>query len=144
MVEGVPSALCASAVNYAATDSAVPMRSSVCALPRRRAASTSARRSSGCAAEGCGKVTMPAESRGLPSPVAFPLVTDAYDGFVTLTDDEARAAADELQREGVPTTTSGAAGLGGLRSLDDRGRAAAGIGPDSSVLVVNTEGDTTV
>jgi diaminopropionate ammonia-lyase len=79
-------------------------------------------------------------SRGLPSPVAFPLVADAYDGFVTLTDDEARAAADELQREGVPTTTSGAAGLGGLRSLDDRGRAAAGIGPDSSVLVVNTEG----
>jgi diaminopropionate ammonia-lyase len=78
--------------------------------------------------------------RGLPSPLAFPVVAAAFDGFVAIEDDEAAAAADDLRAEGVQTTPSGAAALGGLRALDEAARAALGLDARSSVLVVNTEG----
>lgn len=78
--------------------------------------------------------------RGLPSPLAFPLVAGAFDGFVTVTDDEAERAVADLREVGVATTPSGAAALAGLRSLPAPARAQLGLEASSSVLVVNTEG----
>lgn len=79
-------------------------------------------------------------SRGLPSPLAFPLVAEAFDGFITLSDDDARAAVERLEGEGVQTTPAGAAALGGVAALDGDARLVAGLSAEASVLVVNTEG----
>jgi diaminopropionate ammonia-lyase len=78
--------------------------------------------------------------RGLPSPLAFPLVAEAFDGFVSLSDDEAQDAVDRLEADGVQTTPAGAAALGAIAALGDTDRAGAGLTSGASVLVVNIEG----
>ena len=87
-----------------------------------------------------------------PSPVAWPLVRDAFDLFVAIDDDDARRAMRRFYRplDDDPQLTSGesgAAGLGALLALTGRpelaaARAEVGLGGDATVLLLNTEGDT--
>lgn len=67
-----------------------------------------------------------------PSVVAFELLREVADAFVTVTDDEAREAVDLLTRHGIATTPSGAAGLAGLIASD--------LPTDARALVIATEG----
>lgn len=80
---------------------------------------------------------------GLPSQQAWPIIEAATDAFVAIDDDAAYEAMRLLADCGVVAGESGAAGLAGLIAVcaDDSG-AALGLGPDSTVLVVNTEGAT--
>jgi diaminopropionate ammonia-lyase len=81
---------------------------------------------------------------GVPSLVAWPLVSGAFDVFCAVGDDVAvdgmrRLAALGLEAGEVSGGTTGATGL----LLADAGaRAALGAGPDSAVLVLLTEGVT--
>lgn len=84
---------------------------------------------------------------GLPSPVAWPVVSAAYDVFAAIDDDWAREAMRALAAAGVVAGETGAAGLGGLLALlaDPRAaatRAALGVTPETRVLLLNTEGAT--
>jgi len=69
------------------------------------------------------------------SDLAWPLLRAGLSAVVAIGDDRAEAAMAELERLGVESGHSGAAGLAGLRALGDEldGR---------SVLVINTEGAT--
>jgi diaminopropionate ammonia-lyase len=81
-------------------------------------------------------------SCGTPSPTAWPLVSRGVEWTVTITDDQAREAMRVLAGEGIVSGETGAAALGGLlevlASTGDTPR----LGPDSSVLVLSTEGAT--
>jgi diaminopropionate ammonia-lyase len=77
---------------------------------------------------------------GRPSPVAWPAVSRGIEAFCTVSDDRAREAVRLLARDGVEAGESGAAGLAGLLAFRDELALAA----DDVVLVVNTEGDTSV
>lgn len=86
---------------------------------------------------------------GETSPLAWRFLQPAVDGFMTVTDAQAEAAMRVLAegRHGdVPVLAgeSGVAGLAGVAALmaDADARAAAGLGPSSRVLLVNTEGAT--
>ncbi|GAA2407010.1 diaminopropionate ammonia-lyase [Nonomuraea africana] len=75
-----------------------------------------------------------------PSLLAWRLLSRLADAFVTITDEEAEAAARSLAAEGVRVSACGAAGAAGLLSLDQDTRAALDLGPGSRVLIVGTEG----
>ncbi len=80
---------------------------------------------------------------GTPSPVAWPRVSTGTAGFVTIDDDWARDGVRSLAACGVEAGETGAAALGGLMALQRQGRAtplSGVVGPDSSVLVLVTEG----
>jgi diaminopropionate ammonia-lyase len=77
---------------------------------------------------------------GLVSELAWPTVAAGVDWFVAVADDTAEQAMCDLATIGVTAGETGAAGLAGLRELVASG--VAGIGPDSTVLVLNTEGPT--
>ncbi len=80
---------------------------------------------------------------GTPSPVAWPLVSRGMTGFLTIGDEWARRAVRELAAVGVEAGETGAAALGGLDALRDRGGAEAlerVFGPTADVLVLVTEG----
>lgn len=80
---------------------------------------------------------------GTPSPVAWPLVSRGMTGFLTIGDEWARRAVRELAAVGVEAGETGAAALGGLDALRDRGGAEAlerVFGPTANVLVLVTEG----
>jgi diaminopropionate ammonia-lyase len=77
---------------------------------------------------------------GLVSELAWPTVEAGIDWFVAVPDAAAEQAMRDLATVGVTSGETGAAGLAGLRELVTSGRAA--IGPDSTVLVLNTEGPT--
>ena len=81
---------------------------------------------------------------GLPSLLAWPVVDALADVFLAVDDDLAHEAMRLLASAGVVSGESGAAGLAGLLALgeDDASRAAARLGPDAVVLLVNTEGAT--
>lgn len=86
---------------------------------------------------------------GETSPLAWRVLEQAIDDFLTIQDDDAvRAmqtlAAGSLQDVPVIAGESGAAGLAGLQVLaaDPARRAAIGLNGHSRVLVVNTEGAT--
>jgi diaminopropionate ammonia-lyase len=89
---------------------------------------------------------------GVPSLVAWPVLRAAVDLFLAVDDDFAEEAMRRLAagRDGDPVVVageSGAAGLAGLLALCGEpglaaAREAAGLGPDSRVLVVNSEGAT--
>jgi diaminopropionate ammonia-lyase len=81
------------------------------------------------------------------SAAAWPFLRHGIGGVVAVTDDEAAAAVDELAGKALEIGHSGAAPLAALRVLatDDRCdalRAAVGLGPESAVLLVATEGRT--
>jgi diaminopropionate ammonia-lyase len=77
---------------------------------------------------------------GLVSELAWPTVEAGTDWFVAVPDEAAERAMRDLAGVGVTSGETGAAGLAGLRELVTSGLAA--IGPESTVLVLNTEGPT--
>jgi len=52
--------------------------------------------------------------------LAFTILKDAADEFVTISDEEATAAADRITSDGMPSTPSGAAGIAALMKADNR------------------------
>lgn len=84
---------------------------------------------------------------GIPSEVAWPVVSAAYALFLAIDDEPVRDAMRRLAAAGLTAGETGAAALAGLAELlgDDFGREVAqrrGIGPSSTVLVLLTEGAT--
>ncbi|TDL10500.1 diaminopropionate ammonia-lyase [Mycolicibacterium obuense] len=83
---------------------------------------------------------------GMPSELVWPVLAAGTDVFVGIADSYAEDAMRALADEGIVAGESGAAGLGGLLALAERGtpeeRAHAGLHPDACVLLVNTEGAT--
>jgi len=67
-----------------------------------------------------------------PSLRAFNTLKETADHFVTVTDDQALAAASLLGEHGLSTTPSGAAGLAGMQQFNP--------GSKASVLILVTEG----
>jgi len=77
---------------------------------------------------------------GRVSTVAWPVVSGGVEAFAAVSDDRAREAVELLARDGVTAGESGAAGLAGLLAFRDE----LALAPGDTVLVVNTEGDTTI
>ncbi len=97
------------------------------------------------------RVTLPAPgatvaqglARGLPSPLAWPVVSGALDTVVAVDDPRVDEAAERLAAHGVLASPTGAVAFAGLlEALDRRDGDAAGaaLGPSTRVLVVVTEG----
>ncbi|TMR93487.1 pyridoxal-phosphate dependent enzyme [Nonomuraea basaltis] len=74
-----------------------------------------------------------------PSLIAHRLLAHLADLYMTITDDQAAAAAHRLAGHGVALSECGAAGAAGLLALSPATRAAIGLGSDSRVLLVGTE-----
>lgn len=79
---------------------------------------------------------------GRPSYVAWPYLTHGLDAVVAIGDEPAAEAMRELARIGVVSGETGAAALGGLTELVRGGEAVRGVGPDSRVLLLSSEGAT--
>jgi diaminopropionate ammonia-lyase len=81
---------------------------------------------------------------GILSPLAWPVLSAGVDAFVTIDDSWAERAMRHLATVGVEAGETGAAGLGGFLAIlsDPAARDILGIGPETSVLVINTEGAT--
>jgi diaminopropionate ammonia-lyase len=81
------------------------------------------------------------------SEAAWPVLRDGIAGTITVTDDEVHQAMRDLAADGLRIGDSGAAPLAALRRLtggDDAAalREAVGLGPQSRVLLIATEGST--
>jgi diaminopropionate ammonia-lyase len=84
---------------------------------------------------------------GIPSLVAWPIISKGIDLFVAVDDEWARAAMRELAMAGVVSGETGAAGLAGLLALltgpdKEANRQLLGVTPDSHVVIISTEGAT--
>ena len=83
---------------------------------------------------------------GTLSSMAWPLIRDGIDAFVSIGDGAAFGAMRMLASEGIASGESGASGLAGLLEIARRDRAALrdvlGLHRGSSVLVISTEGIT--
>lgn len=83
---------------------------------------------------------------GTPSTAAWPDLLTGIDAFVAVEDDQARNAMRELAGAGIVAGESGAAGLAGLTELmapeHRAARATLGLGPETRVLLLSTEGAT--
>ncbi len=84
-----------------------------------------------------------------PSMVAWAILSELADGFMTLDEPEAVAVMNLLAKPqgGDPAVVSGESGGAGLSGLlqaarDETARGLIGLGPESRVLVFNTEGAT--
>lgn len=77
---------------------------------------------------------------GLVSELAWPTVVAGTDWFVAVSDAAAEQAMRDLAAIGITSGETGAAGLAGLAELVASGHA--DLGPDTTVLVINTEGPT--
>lgn len=81
-----------------------------------------------------------------PSMVAWPEVSAGVDAFLAIDDEAARTAMRSLAGAGVVAGETGAAGLAGLREICVGAakpcREQLELGPDSSVLIISTEGAT--
>jgi diaminopropionate ammonia-lyase len=97
------------------------------------------------------RITLPASgitvmeglARGLPSPLAWPVVARSYDAVVAVDDDRAVEAAARLADHGVRASPTGAAAFAAvLQALVDRatGIDAIPLGPSARVVVIVTEG----
>lgn len=76
----------------------------------------------------------------VPSLIALAGLARDADVFATITEAEAEAAVAYLAEIGLDTTPSGAAGVAGLLSATAEVRQTLGLGPDSRVLAVLSEG----
>lgn len=74
-----------------------------------------------------------------PSHLALAELARNADLFQAITDAQCLTTVEELARNGIPTTPSGAAGLAGLHHIG-ADRATLGLGSDSHVLAFVTEG----
>ncbi|MDQ3737663.1 MAG: diaminopropionate ammonia-lyase [Actinomycetota bacterium] len=75
---------------------------------------------------------------GTPSPIAWPVVSQGIDVFVTVTDEQARAAMRAFAAVGVVSGESGAASYAGAVQLSAAGR----LGASDRLLLLSTEGAT--
>lgn len=76
---------------------------------------------------------------GVPSPLAWPLVSGGIDTFVAVDDDRVRQAVRDLASAGLAAGECGAAGLAGLSLLKERGAIPPGV---ERVLAISSEGVT--
>jgi diaminopropionate ammonia-lyase len=76
---------------------------------------------------------------GLPSAIAWPLVSHGTDGFIAIDDERAREGMRALAAEGIVAGECGAAGLAGLTTWL---RSFGGAGTGCRALVISTEGAT--
>jgi len=84
---------------------------------------------------------------GVPSTIAWPILKDTADLFISIPDKYAKDAMRQYASEGIISGESGAAGLAGLIALMtdkslEQAKSKIGIGKNSKIIVVNTEGDT--
>jgi len=84
---------------------------------------------------------------GIPSQVAWPIVSKGIDVFVAIDDEWARESMRELARAGVASGETGAAGLAGLLALlapeeAEKSRQLLNLSPESHVVLISTEGAT--
>ncbi|MCK5221258.1 MAG: diaminopropionate ammonia-lyase, partial [Candidatus Aminicenantes bacterium] len=84
---------------------------------------------------------------GVPSIIAWPILRDSADLFISIPDGYAKKAMNYYASEGIVSGESGASGLAGLIALmTDKALEPAkqkiGISKDSKIIIVNTEGDT--
>jgi len=84
---------------------------------------------------------------GIPSLVAWPIISKEIDMFVAIDDDWARESMRELAKAGVVSGETGSAGLAGLLALlktdkADEYRQVLGLTPEAHVVVISTEGAT--
>jgi diaminopropionate ammonia-lyase len=82
---------------------------------------------------------------GTPSGLAWPYLREGLDAAIAITDAGSAAAVRELARHGIPAGPCGGAALAGARAAltgEDAAarRAALGVGPDATVLLICTEG----
>jgi diaminopropionate ammonia-lyase len=79
---------------------------------------------------------------GTPSYLAWPDLASGLSGCVTVTDEQAGTAMEELEAAGVDSGACGAASLAALRTLASLGEVRGGpaLGRDTVVLLLNTEG----
>jgi len=76
---------------------------------------------------------------GVPSPLAWPIVSRGADAFIAIEDERTRVAMRLLSSEGIVAGECGAAGLGGLIAWRD---AFGGNLADKCALIISTEGAT--
>ncbi|MUH53143.1 MAG: diaminopropionate ammonia-lyase [Actinobacteria bacterium] len=87
--------------------------------------------------------TMAGLNCGLPSLIAWPVISQFADAFVAIDDDIAFDTMRLLADCGIVAGESGAAGLAGLLAITDESeRSLMGLHSDATVLVINTEGAT--
>ena len=92
-----------------------------------------------------GATVMAGLNCGTPSMLAWPYLRAGLDAALAITDADSIAAAHELAGHGIPAGPCGAASLAGaLAALTGEGadarRAALAIGPDTTVVLLSTEG----
>ena len=85
---------------------------------------------------------------GTPSSIAWPYLRAGLDAAVAVSDAEALRAVQQLRASGIAAGPSGAASLAGaIAALSGPGsndrRAALGVGPDTVVVLLSTEGRST-
>jgi diaminopropionate ammonia-lyase len=76
---------------------------------------------------------------GVPSPLAWPVVSRGIDLFVAIEDERARQAMRDLAAAGIVAGECGAAGLAGLQTLRDLGQFPPGA---RRALIISSEGPT--
>jgi diaminopropionate ammonia-lyase len=76
---------------------------------------------------------------GVPSPLAWPIVSRGVDEFVAIEDERARQTMRDMASSGVIAGECGAAGLAGLQTLHEMGVLPAGA---KRALVISSEGAT--
>lgn len=79
---------------------------------------------------------------GTPSELGWPSLLSGLDGAVSVTEDECRQAVLDLSSLGQDSGPCGAATLAGVRNAlgDQSRREALGVGPESTVILISTEG----
>ena len=82
-----------------------------------------------------GKTVMAGLNCGTPSSLAWPVLRSGLDYSVTVEDDAALQAVDDLGAAGISSGPSGAATLAGLRAARDR----LNLMEDSTVVLISTE-----
>ncbi|MER5781522.1 diaminopropionate ammonia-lyase [Streptomyces mobaraensis] len=92
-----------------------------------------------------GETAMAGLNCGTPSALAWPFLRDGLDAAVAVGEAGAARAMADLDALGVPSGPCGAASLAGLRAALSgpeavARRAALGIGPESTVVLLSTEG----
>jgi diaminopropionate ammonia-lyase len=99
------------------------------------------------AAKGKMETLMNGLNCGIPSLAAWPILKDAVEIFLGISDNYAESAMQKLAGEGVVSGESGASGLAGLLALmtDPKlvdAKTAMGVNTDTRVLLISTEADT--
>jgi len=87
-----------------------------------------------------GVTSMAGLNCGTPSGIAWPYIYNGLDGVAVVADADAAAAAVELDRSGLAAGPCGAAALAGLRVVLTDGAGDVPIGPNSTVVLLVTEG----